>query len=124
MISELYFSSCTRLCDVRTSKEELFAAIETGKSIPMPKDEKAISKKLRSIHGGLYPQSDLVVADDPLAEIAARTWIDEAKNLNREELLHRPYYKWLGQLEQTKSEVFEAVKKLNGPFYRTQLTCL
>lgn len=35
--------------------------------------EEGIASESRAIHGGLYPQSDIVIADDPLAEIAART---------------------------------------------------
>lgn len=109
----MYFSSCTRLCEVSTSKGELVADIKTGRLKLKPVGEKGISTKLRSIHGGLYPQSNLVVADDPFAEIAARTWIDEYAKLKRSQLLTMTYEKWLAQ---AKKEVVMAVNKLNGPF--------
>ncbi|KAJ9604493.1 hypothetical protein H2200_011329 [Cladophialophora chaetospira] len=109
----LRFSSCTRLCDIWTSAGKLVADIHTGKLKPMPDGEKGISAQLRSVHGGLYPQSDLVVADDPLAEIAARTWIDEYARLDRRQLLWLPYSDWLAQ---ARPEVVAAVNKLNGPF--------
>ena len=108
---DLLFSSCTRLCEVRTSEKELVADIKTGKLKLKPE---GISTKLRSIHGGLYPQSDLVVADDPFAEIAARTWIDEYSPLERSQLLKMPYWEWLAQ---AREEVVTAVKGLNGPFW-------
>jgi len=111
---ELNFSSCTRLCEVRTpSGEELVADIKTGRLKPKPEGEKGVSKKLRSIHRGLYPQAELVVADDPFAEIAARTWIDEYAKLNRTELLRLSYPDWLMQAGPV---VVEAVNELNGPF--------
>jgi hypothetical protein len=110
---DLRFSSCTRLCDVWTSAGELAVSIRTGKLYPRPDGEKGISGKLRSTHGGLYPQSDLVVADDPLAEIAARTWIDEYAQLDRRQLLTMSYDDWLGQ---AGPEVVAAVNKLNEPF--------
>ncbi|KAF2103266.1 hypothetical protein NA57DRAFT_72241 [Rhizodiscina lignyota] len=119
--SDLSFASCTRLCDVRLPEEdglpegeELVANIKTGKLEPkLLKGAKGIRAKLRSIHGGLYPQSDIVVADDPLAEIAARTWIDECAKLDRSKLLDLSYNDWL---KKAAIEVQEAVKKLNGPF--------
>ena len=110
---KMYFSSCTRLCEVSTSKGELVADIKTGRLKLKPVGEKGISTKLRSIHGGLYPQSHLVVADDPFAEIAARTWIDEYAKLKRSQLLTMTYEKWLAQ---ARKEVVVAVNKLNGPF--------
>ena len=110
----MVFSSCTCLCEVRTSKgEELVADMKTGRLKPKPVGERGLSAKLRSIHGGLYPQSDLVVADDPFAEIAARTWIDEYAKLDRAQLLKLPYTQWLAQ---ASPAVVAAVDKLNGPF--------
>ncbi|KAL9117163.1 MAG: hypothetical protein Q9187_006304 [Circinaria calcarea] len=67
------FSSCTRLCDVRTPEKQFKANWKTGHMEEIPDDETGLGTRLRTIHGGLYPQSDLVIADDPLAEIAART---------------------------------------------------
>jgi hypothetical protein len=110
---ELRFSSCTRLCKVRTSEMELVADIKTGKLKPKLEGEKGLSTKLRSIHGGLFPQSDFVVADDPYAEIAARTWTDEAAQLDRGKLLEKPYDAWLAH---AREEVVTAVNNLNGPF--------
>ncbi|KAI9688986.1 MAG: hypothetical protein M1822_000723 [Bathelium mastoideum] len=72
-----------------------------------------VSLELRSIHGGLFSQSDLIVADDPLAEIAARTWIDEYAKLDRSKLLGVPYFEWLAQ---AGPAVVAAVKILNDPF--------
>ena len=111
--SNMIFSSCTRLCEVRTSKGELIVDTKTGRLKPKPTGEKGISTRLRSIHGGLFPQSDMVVADDPFAEIAARTWIDEYVKLDRAKLLELRYSDWLAQAGQ---EVVAAVNKLNGPF--------
>jgi len=108
-----YFGSCTRLCDVRTSKEEMTASYKDGHIYVVPKDERGLNRKIRGIHGGLYPQSDVVVADDPFAEIAARTWIDEYAKLDRRQLLTMPYNRWLAQAGQT---VVTAVNSLNGPF--------
>ena len=109
----LYSSSCTRLYEVRTSEgEELVAGIKTGALRLKPDGERGISTKIRSMHGGMYPQSDIVVADDPYAEIAARTWIDEYAGLDRKKLLELSYDDWLMQ----RPDVAEAVKKLNGPF--------
>jgi hypothetical protein len=109
-----YFSSCTRLCDVRTSREEMNASFQTGHMRVIPKGQKGLQTKIRAMHGGMYPQSDLVVADDPLAEIAARTWIDEYAKLDRKQLMQgMPYDLWL---EQGGEALVTAVKKLNGPF--------
>lgn len=111
---QLYSSSCTRLCEVRLPNgDEYNASIVHGGLYQKPQGEKGISSKLRGIHGGLYPQSDLVVADDPLAEIAARTWIDEYKRLDRSQLLRMPYRDWIAQ---GGEEITTAVKALNGPF--------
>lgn len=113
---KLYFSSCTRLCEVRTSDREWVADMRTGKLKLKPTGEKGISSKLRGIHGGLYPQSDLVVADDPFAEIAARTWIDEYAKLDRTRLFRDPFMSYNDWIAQAGTEVVEAVNKLNGPF--------
>ena len=109
----MIFSSCTRLCEVKTPKGDLVADMKTGRLKLKPTGQKGISTKLREIHGGLFPQSHMVVADDPFAEIAARTWIDEYAKLNRRQLLEMNYDSWLAQARQ---EVVEAVNKLNGPF--------
>ncbi|EHK21092.1 uncharacterized protein TRIVIDRAFT_70145 [Trichoderma virens Gv29-8] len=45
----------------------------------------------------LYPQRHLVVADDPAAEIAARTWIDQRSGLDRSQLMHMTYNEWQHQ---------------------------
>jgi hypothetical protein len=87
--------------------------MKTGRLKQKPDGEKGISAKLRSIHGGLFPQSDLVVADDPFAEIAACTWIDEYVKLDRRQLLNLPYSEWLMQ---AGPKVVTAVNNLNGPF--------
>ncbi|KAI0543162.1 ankyrin, partial [Xylaria digitata] len=110
---ELLFSSCTRLPDVITSVQKYKADHKSGKLVAWQDGEKGIAARLRSIHGGLYPQSDLVVADDPMAEIAARTWIDEKASLDRRELLSRPYYEWLAM---AGKDVLDAVNNLNGEF--------
>lgn len=109
----LLFSSCTRLADVIVLGQNYKAHHQDGKFIRWAEGEAGIPAKLRAIHGGLYPQSNLVVADDPLAEIAARTWIDEYAELDRGELLKMPYYEWL---RQGKGNTFDAVNSLNGVF--------
>lgn len=83
------------------------------KAKPDPKSDKGISPRCREIHGGLYPPSDIVVADDPFAEIAARTWIDEYAKLDRSKWLDMNYDEWL--LTAGK-DVRDAVRKLQGPF--------
>jgi hypothetical protein len=108
-----YFGSCTRLCDVRTSKEEMNASFQTGHMRVIPKGQRGLQTKIRAMHGGLYPQSDLVVADDPFAEIAARTWIDEYAKLDRAQLMHMSFNRWLAQ---GGKELVSAVNRLNGPF--------
>ena len=55
------------------------------------------------------------VTDDPWAEIAARTWIDQYGTLDLKGLMDKPYDEWLNQNPQ-KPEIAEAVNKLNGPF--------
>lgn len=125
--SELLFSSCTRLPDYiidhknykanwQTSRLEAWKDADT--------DENGISAALRAIHGGLYPRSDIVVADDPLAEIAARSWIDQEFGLDRRELLNGvSYYDWLEKSRGRKTfateyrkRMIESVKKLNASF--------
>ncbi|KAK5740832.1 hypothetical protein LTR17_004422 [Elasticomyces elasticus] len=111
---ELLHSSCTRLCEVRTSEgEELVADMRSGRLKPKPKGERGIGTRCREQHGGLYPRSNMVVADDPFAEIAARTWIDEYAKLDRSRLLNLNYDDWL---RTAGKRVYEAVKKLQGPF--------
>lgn len=119
--SKMIFSGCTRLCEVRTdgpNGKELVADVNTGRLKTRPGGEKGISIKLRTIHGGLYPQSHIVVADDPFAEIAARVWIDEYAKLDREKLLDiadtdLTYNAWL---KEAGADVEKAVNGLNGPF--------
>ncbi|CAN8098607.1 unnamed protein product [Discula destructiva] len=135
---KLLFSSCTRLPDVIIHKanhhrtrsnnnnnnnntadseddKRYKANHKTGELIPWPEGEAGLATRLRAIHGGLYPQSNVVVADDPMAEIAARTWIDQKARLNRSELLRMPYYQWLRTAGQ---DVFDAVKGLNDLDFR------
>jgi len=111
---QMMFSSCTRLCDVRTPDGvEYRSNYETGRLVQQPVGDKGIARQLRGIHGGLYPQTDVVVADDPIAEIAARTWIDEYAKLNRAELLYKSWDEWL---KQGGEDLVEAVREINGPF--------
>ncbi|KAK9773235.1 hypothetical protein SCAR479_10152 [Seiridium cardinale] len=120
---ELLFSSCTRLPDVITSKGKFKAHHATSRlvALPDPDSEKGLSAKLKAMHGGLYPQSHLVVADDPAAEIAARTWIDERTwregnrtvKLDRQDLLEVPYHKWLAR---AGPEVVNAMDRINDDF--------
>ncbi|PMB68856.1 hypothetical protein BM221_005440 [Beauveria bassiana] len=110
---DVLLSSCTRLPDVITPDGVKYGTrYDTGSLTPWPNDERKISKQLRAIHGGLYPQSNLVVADDPMAEVAARTWIDQHWRLNRSELLQKPYYEWL----RSDPEGNHAFERLNGEF--------
>jgi len=120
---KLYFSSCTRLCEVRSADDgrEWVASMSTGKLMLKPTGEKGIVSELRSMHGGLYPRTDFVVADDPLAEIAARTWIDEVAGLDRRQLYPNEekgepgmcYNEWI---RQAGPLVEKAIRDLNGPF--------
>lgn len=111
----MIFSSCTRLSDVyyRDSESEFTADLLTGKLKQKPTGQQAIPARLRAIHGGLYPQSDLVVADDPMAEIAARTWIDEYARLDRRQLMTMTYDAWIAQNPKVK----EVVDRLNVKFW-------
>ena len=110
----LLFASCTRLPDVITPDGKKFKAhYQTSKFEPWPEKEKEIPYKLRAIHGGLYPRSHIVIADDPLAEIAARTWIDEELKLDRSKLLTCSYGKWL---EGAGEEAVNVIKQLNSDF--------
>lgn len=126
---ELRFSSCTRLPDVITdirtengviSDKRYKAAFRTSSMTPWYEDQEGLSGELRTIHGGLYPQSDMVVADDPLSEIAARTWIDEKSSLDRSKLLREPgqsveewqyYDRWLSMAGD--EAIVAAVKDIN-----------
>jgi hypothetical protein len=110
---ELLFSSCTRLPDVITPSGEYKAWHETSRLVRWENGEKGLSAKLRAMHGGLYPQSQLVVADDPASEIAARTWIDQKSQscLDRSQLMHMPYNKWLAR---APKDVIAAITKLNN----------
>ncbi|KAK7908442.1 hypothetical protein PG985_015745 [Apiospora marii] len=94
---DLLFSSCTRLADLSRSGENYQSGYNDGNLKLWPENVDGIHRKLKAIHGGLYPQSHLVVADDPAAEIAARVWIDKKGKLEREDLMDRPllYHEWL-----------------------------
>ncbi|KIW33259.1 uncharacterized protein PV07_00126 [Cladophialophora immunda] len=87
-----------------------------------PDGEQGLVKRLRSMHGGLYPQSYLVVVDDPYAEVAARTWIDEHAQLDRSQLLHMTYNDWIEQGEKKAAGLVAAVQELNGPFLPNQIS--
>ncbi|KAJ5696704.1 hypothetical protein N7536_007116 [Penicillium majusculum] len=109
---QMVFSSCTRLSDVYIKDAEYSAGIQNGQLYKKAVGEQGIERKLRALHGGLYPPSDIVIADDPFAEIAARTWIDEYAKLDRSQLLTMSYDDWLGQ----DPEVKDAVDELNKKF--------
>ncbi|KAL2166183.1 hypothetical protein VTG60DRAFT_3143 [Thermothelomyces hinnuleus] len=115
----LLLASCTRMPDVVTPKGNFKASFTTAELGPWPQGEKRIAAELRAIHGGLYPQSDLVVADNPAAEIAARVWIDKALRLDRKKLLNGPpYYEWLkgGGDNDGQNELVEFLRGLNTNF--------
>lgn len=111
----MIFSFCTRLSDVyyRDSDAEYTADLLTGSLNPKLTGQPGIPARLRAIHRGLYPQSDLVVADDPMAEIAARTWIDEYAQLDRSQLMTMAYDDWIAQ----NPEVKQTVDRLNVKFW-------
>ncbi|KAG6364153.1 hypothetical protein INS49_005751 [Diaporthe citri] len=111
----MIFSSCTRLSDVYYghSDAEYTADLLTGSLKPKPTGQQGIPARLRAIHGGMHPQSDLVVADDPMAEIAARTWIDEYARLDRTQLMNMTYDAWIAQNPKVK----EVVDGLNVKFW-------
>jgi hypothetical protein len=94
---ELVFSSCTRSADEMVQGENYKRKFRTGKLDTWEDEERGLFSKLKAMHGGLYPRSDLVVADDPAAEIAVRTWIDAESDLDRSQLLHMTYNDWLRQ---------------------------
>ncbi|KAI0514645.1 hypothetical protein F5B22DRAFT_647402 [Xylaria bambusicola] len=112
---EMIFSSCTRLSDVyfKDSDAEYTADLQTGRLKPKLTGERGIPARLRALHGGLYPQSDLVVADDPIADIAARTWIDEYAQLDRAQLITMTYDDWIAQDPTVK----EVIDELNIKFW-------
>ncbi|KAK1485066.1 hypothetical protein CTAM01_12692 [Colletotrichum tamarilloi] len=124
--SKLLFSSCTRLPDYIKDQKNYKANWQTShlEAWKDPKDESGLSAVLRAVHGGLYPQSDIVVADDPFAEIAARSWIDQEFALDRRELLSGiPYCDWLKKSRgrgtfgtEYRKRMVESVKKLNASF--------
>ncbi|KAJ5731694.1 uncharacterized protein N7483_006202 [Penicillium malachiteum] len=107
----LLFSSCTRLPDVITPNGKYKASYDTSRLVRLEDGEAGLSTKLRAMPGGLYPQSHLVVADDPAAEIAARTWIDQSSGLDRRDLLRYPYNRWLAGADKS---VFAAMNQLNN----------
>ncbi|KAK4163138.1 hypothetical protein QBC43DRAFT_290104 [Cladorrhinum sp. PSN259] len=103
------------LFDSRVDRLMLGVALKLRKDthMPHPQGEKGMINELRSVHWRFYPQSDIVVADDPIAEIAARTWTDEYAKLDRAELLYKSWNEWL---QQGGDELVEAVREINGPF--------
>lgn len=107
---KLLFSSCTRLPDVITPEGKFKAGFATSRLESWKDGEEGLSAQLRAMHGGLYPRSHLVVADDPAAEIAARTWIDQKSGLNRSDLLKMSYNEWL----KGAREVETAIQQLNA----------
>lgn len=127
----MLFSSCTRLPDViiddkgdqdaanENEDNEYFSRFSTGRMHKRPPGGPTIRGSLRAIRGGLYPQSDFVVADDPYAEIAARTWIDEYAQLDRSQLMYMSYDQWIAQ---AAPEVGEAVRLLNGRYLANTVT--
>ncbi|KAL1603443.1 hypothetical protein SLS60_005030 [Paraconiothyrium brasiliense] len=112
--NRLRFSSCTRLPDVILPTGKFKARYESSKLDGWAIGEKAISSELKAIHGGLYPQSNIAICDDPLAEIAARTWIDQEAGLDRRELFHVSYEDWLRRAN--KKGLVEALRTINGDF--------
>jgi len=92
--------------------------------------EAALPAKLRAIHGGLYPQSDIVIADDPAGEIAARTWIDDYVGLDRRRLLDPDisYERWLQEGPEKKlassvlGELASAIRDINSDFLPNRWT--
>ncbi|KAJ5600522.1 Ankyrin repeat and KH domain-containing protein 1 [Penicillium hetheringtonii] len=107
---DVVLSSCTRLADVITPDGMKYGTrYDNGSLTPWPEGQKGLARELRAMHGGLYPQSDLVVADDPDAEVAARTWIDQYSSLNRSELLNKPYYEWLSN----EPKVYDAIWEIS-----------
>ncbi|KAK0667869.1 hypothetical protein QBC41DRAFT_278083 [Cercophora samala] len=109
---DLLFSSCTRLPDVTTPERPYKTGFHNAELGRFKDGEAGLSSKLRALHGGLYPRSHLVVADDPMTEIAARTWIDEEGKMNREQLLHMSYERWLATCP--RQEVRKGILALNG----------
>ncbi|XPT00523.1 hypothetical protein M3J09_009674 [Ascochyta lentis] len=111
---KVLFSSCTRLPDVVSPNGANYKVrFATAKLQKWDPGEEGIANELRAIHGGLYPQSNMVIADNPLAEIAARTWIDQEAGLDRSELLNIPYDKWL---EKGGRDLVKAMGLINGIF--------
>lgn len=108
---QLLFSSCTRLPDVITPEGKHKASFKTSRLMPWETGERGLVGELRAIHGGLYPQCQFVVADDPASEIAARTWIDQYSDLDRSDLLRMSYTEWLAGAD---ADVQSAITKLNN----------
>jgi len=49
------FSSCTRLCDIRTPEAtEMTWSMKTGQMMTTLDGEQGLAKRLRSVHGDLY----------------------------------------------------------------------
>lgn len=108
---DLLFASCTRLPDVITSKGKYKASFATSRLELWSTGEKGLASKLRAMHGGLYPQCQVVIADDPGSEIAARTWIDQKSGLDRSKLLYMTYNEWLAT---ASNDVVAAITKINN----------
>ncbi|KAL4863698.1 hypothetical protein BDV12DRAFT_201830 [Aspergillus spectabilis] len=89
---------------------------ELGRAVSGKEGDQGISEKLRCIPGGLYPQSDIAIAEDPFLEVAARTWMDEYARLDRSRLLEIPYWKWIEEGDRQTPGLLDAIKKLNEPF--------
>jgi hypothetical protein len=124
----LRFGSCTRLPDAivdiklhdgTTLQRKLKASYETSLLTPWKDGEEGLENELRALHGGLHPVTDVVVADDPIREMAARTWIDEKALLRRDKLLLDPgrENEWLcydAWLQQAESPVATTIRELNA----------
>ncbi|KAK4188166.1 hypothetical protein QBC35DRAFT_451607 [Podospora australis] len=113
---DLLFSSCTRLPDVTTTERAYKTSFQTAELRRFKDGEAGLSSNLRALHGGLYPRSHLVIADDPMAEIVVCTWIDEEGKLDRERLLQMPYYQWLATC--SRREVRYAIVSINKSDFR------
>ena len=68
------FSSCTQLSDIymRDSDAKYVADFQTSHLKPMLTGNQGVPAQLRALHRGLYPQFNLIIANNPVAEITAR----------------------------------------------------
>ncbi|EUC27370.1 hypothetical protein COCCADRAFT_111882, partial [Bipolaris zeicola 26-R-13] len=120
----LLIASCTRLPDVILPTGYYIADYSSSKMKPWETEEKGISRHLRTIHGGLYPQSDICIADNAGGEIAARTWIDQYAKLKRKDLLKLSFggYSYQDWLESShQPDLVEAMGIINGNFLANQV---